>query len=214
MPGNSGEFRRPSFSMPAVAARGTLLGTAIVGGVERFVTVYGRAAGHAVIDQLAPTTRMWIDPHAPALGFLGARRYPYAVVGEVLRTMSKVVRASNEDEFVREIAVAGLDAALGTVARGALRVMITPSMLASHVQEVWDEFHDSGRLEASAPDGANEYVTTVREWTGHDPTVCKVCSFACASVLSRMGKDRVETSRLACVAWGDPACTTRVRWGA
>src|SRR5437016_14260 len=134
MPGNSGEFRRPSFSMPAVAARGTLLGTAIVGGVERFVAVYGRAAGHTVIEQLTPTTRAWIDPHAAALGFLGARRYPYVVVGEILRIMAKVVRASNEDEFIRDLAVAGLDAALGTVARGALRVMITPSMLASRVQ--------------------------------------------------------------------------------
>ena len=194
---------------PRPTGPGNLLGTAIVGGIEWFIKRYGNVAAHSVLAQMPPAMQLWFSPNAPALGVLGARRYPYPVVGEVVRTMARVVKVP-EDDLARDMAIAGCDATLGTVARGVLRHLVTPRAMASNAQSMWDEFHDSGRLVARATD--DEYLSEVHEWENHDVLVCKMSVAVCAWLIGRMGKQDVAVTRVSCRAWGHDVCTTRVRF--
>ncbi len=199
----------PLAEPPFTEARGRLRGTAILGGVEWYGRTHGREALRASILRLEPQWRAYLRPDEPLGGILGARSYPYPMVGAVVRAMAATVHAE-EDPFLRAIAVAGADAALHTIARIALRFVLSPALLAAHAQETWNFFHDSGVLTAHA--GPHEYVTEVRDWPSHDLIVCKMCQATCAWLFERMGKRGVVATRTACRAWGDPSCVTRVTW--
>lgn len=191
-------------------ARGNFLGTGILGAVDHFCKKFGPSAAHATIARLSPHARTYVQPNAPSLGILGAKRYPYPFIGELFRTMAQVVRMP-EDTFVREMTSAGIDATVDTVARVALRYMVTPQMIASRAQELWNNFHDSGVVQVRVVND-HEYVSDLTDWPNHDVTVCKVCAEARRRLIERTGAKNVEVARLACLAWGHDRCTYRVKW--
>jgi hypothetical protein len=194
----------------SASRRGAMLGTPIVGSMQWFVEQHGRAAAHEVAARLPPTFRNDIDPHAPALGFLGTRWYRYALIGELVRTMTRVVKA-DEDDFIRRISVAGIDASINTAMRMVLRFAVTPSALAARGQEAWNLFHDSGKVTILAVT-ANEYVSQVTEWPNHDTVVCRIVTEVRRRLIERTGVGRTVATREKCVAWGHSACATRIRW--
>jgi hypothetical protein len=190
--------------------RGNFLGTGILGVVDYFIKKWGPAAAHSTIAQLSPTSRAYVTPNAPSMGILGARKYPYSFVGELLRTMAKVARVP-EDPFLREVTSAGMDATLDTVGRIALRYAVSPQMIASRAQDMWNHFHDAGKVTVQVVSD-HEYVSDLTDWPNHDVTVCKVAAEARRRLIERTGAKNVEVARLQCVAWGHDRCTFRVRW--
>jgi hypothetical protein len=196
---------------PARTAVGTMLGTPIVASTEYFLRKYGAAAGHEVIARVPAKWRELLRPHAPALGLLGARRYPYAFIGDMVRTMRDVVRAPSEEAFVRELAIAGVEASLHTVARVLLRTTTTPKVIAEHAVASWRSFHDTGQLTVlSITD--HEYAVRIDDWTGHDVIVCQVTVETRRWIIGRTGAKNVRATREKCVGWGHDACVSRVRW--
>lgn len=195
---------------PSAETRGNFLGTGILGAIDYFVRKYGPAAAHAVISKLSPESRKYVTPNAKSLGILGAKRYPYPFVGELFRTMAQVVRVP-EDAFVREVTAAGIDATVDTVARVALRYMMTPQGIAQRGQELWNSFHDSGTVRITVV-SEHEYVAELTDWPNHDVTVCKVAAEGRRRLIERTGAKNVDVTRTQCVAWGHDRCTFRVRW--
>ncbi|GAC1582407.1 MAG: hypothetical protein NVS3B20_13100 [Polyangiales bacterium] len=202
----------PDLASTAPSKRGHLAGTSIVGAIDWYIARYGPSAAHTAVALLPPEWRGFVQPNAMSLGILGAKKYPYAFVGALIHGMGIAVRVPDEDAFVREVAKAGADAALNTVARVALRYVISPTILAARAQEAWDLFHDSGRLVNHV--GDCEYLTEVIDWVNHDVVVCKLCEAVCGFMFERMGLENVTARRLKCRAWGHDSCVTRVRWGA
>ncbi|MBI2389925.1 MAG: hypothetical protein HYV09_10060 [Deltaproteobacteria bacterium] len=190
--------------------RGNLLGTAILGAVDYFIKKWGPAAAHTTITRLSQASRAFVTPNAPSLGILAARRYPYPFVGELFRTMAAVAKVP-EDAFIREITAAGMDANLDTVGRVILRWAVTPQMIARRAQDMWNTFHDSGKVTVRVV-SEHEYVSDVTDWPNHDVTVCKVAAEARRRIMERTGAKNVDVSRLACVSWGHDRCTFRVKW--
>src|SRR5260221_8497976 len=125
---------------------GNVYGTSIVGVIEYFEQHYGPAAAHAAIAKLPAKWRALVKPNVPALGVLGAKKYPNAFVGDVVRAMMAAGNAKDEDAFIREIGMAGLDRTLDTVARVVLRSIASPAAVARHAPDLWRLYHDSGRL--------------------------------------------------------------------
>ncbi|MGZ3417847.1 MAG: hypothetical protein ACXWUG_08690 [Polyangiales bacterium] len=191
-------------------SRGNFLGTGILGAVDHFVKKYGPAAAHATIAKLSPASRQYVQPNAPSLGILGAKKYPYPFVGELFRAMSTVAKVP-EDAFIREITAAGIDATVDTVARVILRYMVSPQLIVDRAQQLWNTFHDSGIVTAHVVND-HEYIAEVTDWPNHDVTVCKVCAEARRRLIERTGAKEVEVTRLQCQAWGHDRCTYRIRW--
>jgi hypothetical protein len=189
---------------------GNFLGTGLRGGIEWFVQKHGPSAAHAAVTKLSPDWRKLVDPHDEALGILGARKYPYAFVGELLRSMASAVHA-DEERFLAEIASAGVDATLDTVARVLLKYAISPAAVAGRAQEAWNVFHDAGRLTVLTVSDF-EYTSQLTDWPNHDVVVCKLCSYARRRVIERTGVKNVEVTRTKCLAWGHECCAFRVRW--
>jgi hypothetical protein len=193
-------------------ATGNFTGTGILGAVSWFLKRYGPAAGHAVITKLSPTARQYVQPNAPNLGILAARKYPYPFIGELFRAMASVAKVP-EDQFLRDSTAAGMDATLDTVGRIMLRWAVTPQMIAARAQELWRHFHDSGVVTVKVVND-NEYVSDLTDWPDHDVTVCKMCAEARRRLIERTGKKNVEVTRVKCVAWGHDRCTFKVKWSA
>lgn len=189
---------------------GNLVGTPMVGAIEWFAKKYGNAAAHEVVSKMPDRWRGWLRPNAPALGILGAKKYPYAFCGDLMRTVVQVSRVSDEDAFIREFAAAGIDASVGTVARILLRYAATPQILAGRGQEAWSLFHDCGRVSVTCTE--REYVTTITDWTNHDAMVCRISMEVRRRLIERSGKKVIESRRDKCVAWGHSLCIVRLRW--
>jgi hypothetical protein len=199
-----------SESSGKMASKGNFLGTGILGAVDYFLKKYGPAAAHQVISKLSPSSRAFVKPNAPSMGILAARKYPYPFIGELFRTMAVAARVP-EDAFIRDATAAGMDATLDTVGRILLRYAATPQMLAARAQDLWNTFHDSGKVTVTLP-GPNEYQSDLTDWPDHDVTVCKMCAEARRRLIERTGKKNVEVTRTQCVAWGHDRCTFRVKW--
>ena len=192
-------------------AHGNLRGSTVVGALEVFEQRYGRAASHEVIASLSAEWRPLIRPNVPVMGLLPSRLYPNEFVGEVVRTMARVVRAPDEDQFIRELAHGGIDQTLGTVHRLILRWVATPREYAKRAQDVWDQYHDSGRVRVlSVTD--HEYVVQVSEWAHHDVTVCKLSMEGRRRLLEKTGVRVLDGRREKCVGWGHDLCLMRYRW--
>ena len=191
--------------------RGNFVGSGIVGACEYFVQKYGAAAAHDVIAKLPPQHRAYVRPHAPAFGLLPTKLYPYPFVGDLVRTMIRVVKAPDEDAFIREVTFAGMDATLGTVNRLLLRWVATPQDHAKRAQEIWNAYHDSGRVTVLVATD-HEYLVQLSEWPNHDVVVCKICLEARRRVLEKTGARIVESRREKCQGWGHDVCQMRYRW--
>jgi hypothetical protein len=204
-------MNRSSSIPPRVShVRGSIRGSAVVGAFEYFTKRYGKAAVHEVVTRLPPTSRGYVEPNAPQVGLLGTRSYPYAVIGDLVRTMVSVLRVKEED-FIRELAGAGLDATLGTVHRMVLRYTTSMKSLADKAPEMWDLFHDSGRLRVVALTD-HEYVCEVSDWPSHDATLCRLTMEARRHLVIKTGKTNAELFRDKCQGWGNDVCVSRIRW--
>ena len=189
---------------------GNMYGTGLVAAMEYFVAKYGPSAAHATISRMPAPWRHLVRPNTDALGLLGAKKYPYAFVGELIRTMCSVVK-KDEDTFIRELASAGFDRTLNTVARVLMRYLVSPSAIAQRSPEIWRLFHDSSQLKIVQLTDTF-YLSQVSQWIGHDVIVCKLGVEAGRRVVERTGVRDVEARREKCVAWGHDVCLTRVKW--
>lgn len=190
---------------------GNLRGSTVVGALEVFEQRYGRAASHEVITTLPAEWRSLVRPNTPVMGLLPSKLYPNQFIGEIVRAMARVVRASDEDAFIRELTNAGIDATLGTVNRLILRWVATPYEYAKRAQDVWDQYHDSGRVTVlSVTD--HEYLVQISEWAHHDVTVCKISLEGRRRLLEKTGVRVLDGRREKCVGWGHDVCVMRYRW--
>jgi hypothetical protein len=185
-------------------------GTVVVGGMDWFIKSYGAAAAHEVISRVSPATRSHVTPNAPVLGLLGSRSYPYAVIGELLRTMAEVARVP-EEEFLRAVTGAAVTTATSTVNRIVMRYVASMQEIARRAPEMWDMFYDSGRLTVLACDD-REYVVQVAEWPNHDDTVCRISMEARRFLVEKTGARHVQLFREKCQRFGHDVCVSRVRW--
>lgn len=188
---------------------GNMVGTPIVAAFEHYLRVHGAAAGHEVFARTSPRHRSLLSPHAPVLGLLGAKWYPYPFCAELLKNAAAAVRA-DEDAFLRELAVAGIDGSIGTVARILLRYAASPSSLAARGQEAWNMFHDEGRVSVDLTE--RRYVVSIHDWTHHEPLVCKISKEVRRRLLERAVGGPVEAHRDRCIGWGHEACVVRLEW--
>jgi len=190
---------------------GNLRGSTVVGALEVFEQRYGRAASHEIVSSLPAEWRGLVKPNVPVMGLLPSKLYPNGFVGEVVRAMARVTRAPNEDAFIRELTSAGIDATLGTVHRLILRWVATPREYAKRAQDVWDQYHDSGRVTVlSVTD--HEYLVQISEWARHDVTVCKLSLEGRRHLLEKTNIRITDCRREKCVAWGHDVCVMRYRW--
>lgn len=203
-------LENPPSSRTAVGL-GNVYGTSIVGAAEYFERRYGPAATHAAIAKLSSKWRAYVQPNVRAFGLLGAKKYPNALVGDLVRAMIAAVNANDEGAFIREIAVAAFDRTIDTVARVLLRSIATPAAVARHAPDMWRLYHDSGHLEITEL-GDRHYLSQVTEWVNHDVILCQIGVEAGRHVVERTGMRNVESRREKCVAWGHDVCLTRVKW--
>jgi len=204
------DSRVPDRRVEPGLAVGNMAGTPIVAAVEWYLKRYGTAAGHEVVVRMPQRWRGWLVPNSQNLGLLGAKWYPYPFVGDVMRTMMQGVRISDEDQFIRDVAAAGIDASVGTIARVLLRYAATPQSLAAHGPSAWRLFHDSGQVSVVCTE--NEYVSTIAEWPNHEPLVCRLAMEVRRRLIERTGRRVIECRRDRCVGWGHPHCVVRLRW--
>lgn len=191
--------------------RGNFYGSGIVGTIQYFEERYGPAACHEVITQLQPEHRALVRPNSPVMGLLPTKLYPYPFIGDLVRSMFRVVKATDEDKFIRELTCVGMDFTLSTIHRILLRYVATPQDHAKRAQDIWNAYHDSGRVTVlSATD--HDYVVQLSEWPNHDVTVCKICLEARRRVLEKTGVTITESRREKCIAWGHDVCVARYRW--
>jgi hypothetical protein len=197
-------------AQPAVC--GGFRGSPLYHSFAWFEKVHGPAAAHAVISRLPAQWRPLVRPNEPAFGVLGARVYPYPFVGEMLRTMRLVVGVKDEDVFLRDVTSAAIDALLSTMHRILIRWLVSPKAFLDHRQEIWDMYHDTGKLHVlSLTD--KEFLIEDAEWANTEPLVCKVTLEGRRRMMEVMGVPNVEIRREKCRSWGHDTCQTRVRWG-
>jgi hypothetical protein len=189
-----------------------MFGSAFVGVMDAFVQRYGTVATHDAVTRLPAQWRPLVQPHAPRLGILGAKKYPYPFINELVKAMAAAVRAPDEDAFIEMLGSYGVDATLDTVERFALRYLVSPQSVAAKSPEIWRMFHDCGTLTITSCTD-REFLSEVSHWPQHDVIVCKLGVGGGRRIVERTGAKNVEARREKCRSWGHDVCLTRIRWG-
>jgi len=195
---------------PRNDARGHLRGAGLLGAIDMCLARFGRSASHEVIARLTPAARAMVAPHEPSMGISPGRLYPYAVVGDIIRTFAKVASVP-EDVLIRDAAIEGVDRNLSSLNRALLRYLVSIDNVAARAQQTWDMFHDSGRLVITACT-RNEYVVETYDWPSHDVTVCKLSMEGRRHIVELSGKKSPKLWRDKCQAYGQDVCVSRVVW--
>lgn len=210
-PNEPAPTRFASVAEPSTGTVGRMVGTPLVGSIRHFETKYGRAAANDVVARIPAQWRELVRPNAEAMGILGGRWYPYAFVADWIYTAKNVVRAPDEDEFIREIAWAGIDGSMSTVMRAMARWFASPRAFAARSQETWRMFHDTGIVTVPTLN-EREVRRRISDWKGHNPTVCKIVMDVFARTFSKTGVRDVRCRREECVSWGRDACVFHIEW--
>lgn len=205
----SGRFA--SVAEPATSSVGRMVGTPMASAARYFEMKYGRSASNDVVARMPAQWRELVRPNTDAMGILGGRWYPYAFIADWVYTAKNVVRAPNDDAFIREIAWAGIDGSMSTVMRAMARWFASPRAFAERSQESWRMFHDTGIVTVPTLND-HEVRRRVSDWKGHHPTVCKVVTEVFARTFSKTGVRDVRCRREECVSWGRDACVFHIEW--
>jgi hypothetical protein len=189
----AGSLSPPRISTAPPPVEGHFIGSGLVGGVQAYIRTYGNVAAHAAIARLSPGSRIWVKPNAENFGILGAKKYPYTFVGELVRAMGASIK-KDEDTYAREFASNGIDFTLETVNRVILRHLVSPRALADRAQELWQMYHSAGRVVIEWV-GKTEYLATIHDWPNHDVTVCKICMEARRRVVEHTRVNALAAAR-------------------
>jgi hypothetical protein len=189
---------------------GNMRGAGVLGAVEYFARKYGPAAMHATITHLSPASRAFVRPNTPNFGLVPGQLYPNAFLGDLGRAMVAAVRV-DEDVFIRDFAGGGIDANLTSIHRIAIRLITSIETYMKRSQQLWDLYHDSGRVSV-LPTAKNELLVQLHDWAAHDPFLCKVNVEGRRRILELLGLKNVQARRDKCQAWGHGVCLASYRW--
>jgi hypothetical protein len=92
-----------------------------------------------------------------------------------------------------------------------VRWLLTPKAFLSKRQEIWELYHDAGKLSVLA-ESESHFVIEDAEWSNRDAIVCKINFEGRKRMLELMGKRSIDARREKCRAWGHDTCETRFRW--
>jgi hypothetical protein len=205
------ESRRFASIAAPTTSFGNMIGTPIVAAARWFEQRYGKAAAADVIARIPAQWREHLRPNVEAMGLLGGRWYPYGFLADFVFTAKNVVRAPDEDLFIRDLSYAGIDGSMSTGMRAMARWFASPRSFAERSQESWRLFHDTGVV--SVPTLADREVRRrVSGWQGHNVTVCKVVQHVFARTFSKTGIRNARCRREECLAWGHESCTFHIQW--
>jgi hypothetical protein len=191
---------------------GNMIGTPIVASARHFEQKYGRAAANDIVARIPSKWRELLRPNTEAMGLLGSRWYPYAFLADWIFTARNVVRAPDEDAFIRELAHAGIDNSMSTGMRAMARWLGSPRAFAERSQESWRLFHDTGIVTVPTLT-EREVRRRITDWKEHNVTVCKVVMEVFVRSFSKTGVRNVRARREECVGWGRDACVFHIEWG-
>jgi hypothetical protein len=178
--------------------------------IDWCVATFGGARVGDALGALAPAERRLFDVDREGYGVLHGGWYPATAVNGLLDGLLAGVPVAEQARLARGAAEATAGKTLRGIYGKLLRLLCTPSLYAKHSQRVWDSYHNTGRLVVRL-EGARAQ-TTVSQWQGHHPFVCRMNAEAARIIYTTLGQRGVSTVRMQCVAERAQACVFLTTW--
>lgn len=183
--------------------------------IHHFVRWVGDNVGVDVLDRAAATIpkpeRGGIRPGEMVLGVLSSKWYRADAVHALLDALVADADAPDMDTLTRAPIEHVMNETLGGVYRALFTWMATPSRYAKYATKLWASYYGDGTIEV-VEDGDRGSTTTITDWPGHHPFLCRAHVEAARAIYTHMGCEGIEVSRESCVADGAPCCRFSVRW--
>lgn len=162
------------------------------------------------VASMSPPLRALFDPEADAVGVLPSSWYDSAAVHALIDALFARIAPEDRDAAIRE----GARFAVAASARGIYRFVLerlTPEVYCRNIQRLWNMLHDTGEREIAVLEPGRAR-STIRDWDGHHPALCRATTETMAAIFEVMGARGVEVERTACVSDGAPECVAVLRW--
>jgi hypothetical protein len=178
--------------------------------IDWCVATFGEEGVREAIGGLAPGERRLFDVGRDGYGVLHGGWYPATAVNGTLDALLAGVPVAEQARLARGAAEATAGKTLRGIYGKLLRLLCTPSLYAKHSQRVWDSYHNTGRLVVRLE--GPRAVTTVSQWQGHHPFVCRMNAEAAKIIYTTLGQRSVSTVRMKCVSERAQSCVFLTTW--
>ncbi len=201
----------PSGILRASTARGRIKGTAIRAAIAWFAEEYGEPALERAVERSLPGVRALFRERDPVLGVMASGWYDTQLIGEFLDIIESVAAPSDSLEWNARLGAAIARDNVAGVYRSLFRLIASPPLLEANAQRVWQTYSDEGTLTVRII-RPGSFEATVRGWTHHHATVCRVVAPLMEQVLRTLGYGTPSVERRRCVAQGSTQCAFEGHW--
>ncbi|HEU4410356.1 MAG TPA: hypothetical protein VFS43_34195 [Polyangiaceae bacterium] len=178
--------------------------------VDWCVASFSEARVHEAIAGLGGAQWRGFDLGREGYGVLPGGWYPATAVNGLLDALLVGVPAAEQARLAKGAAEATAGKTLRGIYGKLLRLLCTPALYAKHSQRVWDSYHNTGRLIVRLE--GPRALTTVTDWQGHHPFVCRMNAEAAKIIYTTLGQRGVSTVRMKCVSERAEACVFLTTW--
>ncbi|MFW5925039.1 MAG: hypothetical protein ACOCV4_02670 [Myxococcota bacterium] len=172
---------------------------------------YGTEHMAADAETLPEHLRKLVDPSREAYGVLASKWYPMELAHALLDQVATRFSREELDAIALRAGPEVMNAMMSGLQRRAFRLLMNPERYGKYVQTIWRQNFDSGDIEVKMP-SPTEQEGRVTNWHGHHRLICRLIHAGKIAVFEAMGCEGVELELTGCIADGDPACSSRLRW--
>lgn len=199
---------RPSVQPGAAIAR--IKGVALHGFFKWYAVEHG-ARLRSILADLPPSLRAHLDMKRSQYGVMPNTWYPaplvHGIVDGIVEGMDEAEREQLAADGAREI----MAATLSGIHRVMIRMLMTPERYAKFAQLLWDRYYSCGLIDKTVQ-SPTHHVTTVCNWNGHHPFICKLNTYAPIAIYEQLGAQNPRVELLRCVSRGDDHCALSIEW--
>jgi hypothetical protein len=204
-----GEVPKPSDSADS-SGKGNVRGAPIIEWLRWQSSRFGPETAAAALRHVPEALRGCFDGTLPFLGVDPQRWYPaesfHALLDVVVKPLDRAVR----DGFVDEAARMTMEGMMKRSMASFAASLNSAERFTRIANALFRLMHDTGRVQIVLR-GPRQHESTVTDWKGHHPVVCRFTIMCQAPIYERMGCTELVIRHL-CVGNGAPACGCVTTW--
>jgi hypothetical protein len=200
----------PSNEPPAPSRKGSVRGAGIIEWLRWQSNRFGPEAAVVALRHVPAEKGACFDPTKPYLGIDPQKWYSVDSFHALLDVVVTPLPPEVLEEFVNEAARQTMQGLMARSMSTFASALNSTERYARVTNALFRLMHDTGRVQIVAR-GPRQHESTISDWSGHHPVVCRFISMCQVPIYERMGCTELQI-RHRCVAAGAQSCGCVTTW--
>jgi len=200
----------PSNEPPAPSGKGSVRGAGIIEWLRWQSGRFGPEAAVAALRHVPSPKSDCFDATKPYLGVDPQKWYPADSFHALLDVVITPLPPDVLEAFVNEAARQTMQGLMARSMSSFASALNSTERYTRVTNALFRLMHDTGRVQIVAR-GPRQHESTISDWSGHHPVVCRFISMCQGPIYERMGCTELQI-RHRCVAAGAQSCGCVTTW--